>query len=162
MLRSVVPVLALLVITDAGAAAVASGRNWRLTINKLQCEAGATLVIDTRIEYLGPTVPAETPANELADGEGRQIRPKSLVWKAGSKDLARWLTAGKMANVTTLVSTDVQLKPDGSFSGFVPVRDGRNQVRITALASDGSRGSVTLDLDFGRTQLTDLRSRLLN
>lgn len=62
-----------------------------------------------------------------------------------------------IANLTTGdFSTDVSLKPDGSFSGFVPVRQGRNQVRITALASDGTRGSVTLDLDFGRTQLTDL------
>ena len=62
-----------------------------------------------------------------------------------------------IANLTTGdFSTDVSLKPDGSFSGFVPVREGRNQVRITALASDGTRGSVTLDLDFGRTQLTDL------
>jgi hypothetical protein len=62
-----------------------------------------------------------------------------------------------IANLTTGdFSTDVSLKPDGSFSGFVPVRQGRNQVRVTALASDGTRGSVTLDLDFGRTQLTDL------
>lgn len=62
-----------------------------------------------------------------------------------------------IANLTTGdFSTDVALKPDGSFSGFVPVREGRNQVRVTALASDGTRGSVTLDLDFGRTQLTDL------
>ncbi|HSJ96938.1 MAG TPA: vWA domain-containing protein [Myxococcota bacterium] len=62
-----------------------------------------------------------------------------------------------IANLTTGdFSTDVQLKPDGSFSGFVPVREGRNQVRVTALASDGTRGSATLDLDFGRTQLTDL------
>lgn len=62
-----------------------------------------------------------------------------------------------IANLTTGdFSTDVALKPDGSFSGFVPVREGRNQVRVTALSSDGSRGSVTLDLDFGRTQLTDL------
>lgn len=62
-----------------------------------------------------------------------------------------------IANLTTGdFSTDVQLKPDGSFSGFVPVREGRNQVRVTALASDGTRGAVTLDLDFGRTQLTDL------
>lgn len=62
-----------------------------------------------------------------------------------------------IANLTTGdFSTDVALKPDGSFSGFVPVREGRNQVRVTALASDGSRGSVTLELDFGRTPLTDL------
>jgi hypothetical protein len=122
MVRALALVLLASAAIDAGAAAVASGRNWRLTIDKLQCEAGATLVIDTRVEYLGPTMPAETPVNELADGEGRQIRPKSLVWKAGSKDLARWLPAGKMANVTTLVSTDVQLKYE--------VREAKGEVKL--------------------------------
>ena len=97
---------------DAGAAAIASGRNWRVTIGSLQCDAGATLAIGTKIEYLGPTAPAETPANELADGEGKTIRPKSLVWKGGSKDLARWLPAGRMANVQTLAAADVELKYD--------------------------------------------------
>jgi hypothetical protein len=52
-------------------------------------------------------------------------------------------------------STDVRLSPDGSFSGFVPVREGSNRVRITALASDGSRGSVELDLDFRLSSLSD-------
>jgi Mg-chelatase subunit ChlD len=59
-------------------------------------------------------------------------------------------------NLTTReVSTDVQLAPDGSFSGFVPVQEGHNKVRITALASDGSSGSVDLDLDFQRSGLTE-------
>ena len=46
------------------------------------------------------------------------------------------------------LSTDVKLLPDGSFSGFVPVREGKNQVRVTALANDGTSASVELDLDF--------------
>jgi hypothetical protein len=59
-------------------------------------------------------------------------------------------------NLTTReVSYDVELSPDGSFSGFVPVREGRNRVRVTALASDGSRGSVELDLDFETSGLTE-------
>ncbi len=59
-------------------------------------------------------------------------------------------------NLTTReVSYDVQLSPDGSFSGFVPVREGHNRVRVTALASDGSRGSVELDLDFETSGLTE-------
>jgi hypothetical protein len=45
-------------------------------------------------------------------------------------------------------STDVRLSPDGGFEGFVPVREGRNRVRVSALASDGSAGSVEFDLDF--------------
>jgi hypothetical protein len=52
-------------------------------------------------------------------------------------------------NLTTKeVSYDVRLAPDGSFSGFVPVRDGLNLVRVTALASDGASGSVDLELRF--------------
>ena len=59
-------------------------------------------------------------------------------------------------NLTTReVSTDVQLAPDGSFSGFVPVQEGLNKVRITALASDGRSGSVDLDLDFEKSGLTE-------
>jgi Mg-chelatase subunit ChlD len=60
-----------------------------------------------------------------------------------------------LANLTTgELSTDVRLSPDGSFSGFVPVREGKNQVRITALASNGGRGTATLELTFSRSQLT--------
>ncbi|MDJ0864872.1 MAG: vWA domain-containing protein [Myxococcota bacterium] len=53
-------------------------------------------------------------------------------------------------------STDVRLNPDGTFYGFVPVREGDNKVRVTALASDGSRGTVTFDLQFGKSGLSDL------
>ena len=52
-------------------------------------------------------------------------------------------------NLTTKeVSYDVSLRPDGSFSGFVPVCEGVNRVRVTALASDGASGSVDFDLLF--------------
>jgi Mg-chelatase subunit ChlD len=72
-------------------------------------------------------------------------------------DIVSFLQAASLANVddvvftnltTREVSYDVNLSPDGSFSGFVPVREGYNRVRITALASDGGTGSVELDLDF--------------
>jgi hypothetical protein len=60
-----------------------------------------------------------------------------------------------ITNLTTReVSYDVDLSPDGHFSGFVPVKEGRNRVRVTALASNGSRGSVELDLDFETSGLT--------
>ncbi|HEY8120579.1 MAG TPA: vWA domain-containing protein [Myxococcota bacterium] len=50
-------------------------------------------------------------------------------------------------------STDVRLAPDGSFAGYVPVREGRNRVRIVALASDGTRGELELELDFALGQV---------
>jgi hypothetical protein len=61
-----------------------------------------------------------------------------------------------ITNLTTSeVSYDVQLSPDGSFSGFVPVKEGRNVLKITALASDGAEGSMNLDLDFEKSGLTE-------
>ncbi len=52
-------------------------------------------------------------------------------------------------------STDVRLGPDGGFTGYVPVADGKNRVRVTALATDGTRGSVEFDLNFARKDLAD-------
>ncbi len=50
-------------------------------------------------------------------------------------------------------STDVHLSPDGGFTGYVPVAEGTNRVRVSALASDGTRGSVEFELQFERTVL---------
>ena len=58
-------------------------------------------------------------------------------------------------NLTTSeISEDVRLLPNGSFSGYVPVREGVNRVRVTALTTDGSEGFTEFDLQFdvaGRT-----------
>ena len=63
-----------------------------------------------------------------------------------------------LSNLTTgELSTDVRLNPDGSFNGFVPVREGKNQIRVKALASDGTSGSANLELEFARSQLTHAR-----
>jgi len=52
-------------------------------------------------------------------------------------------------NLTTSeISEDVRLLPNGSFSGYVPVREGINRVRVTALTSDGSEGFAEFDLEF--------------
>jgi von Willebrand factor type A domain len=72
-------------------------------------------------------------------------------------DIVSFLQGTSFANVddviftnltTKEVSYDVSLLPDGSFSGFVPVCDGVNRVRVTALASDGASGSVDFELLF--------------
>jgi hypothetical protein len=60
-----------------------------------------------------------------------------------------------LSNITTgELSTDVRLNPDGSFNGYVPVRIGKNKIRVTALASDGSRGSAMVEIEFSRSQLS--------
>jgi hypothetical protein len=52
-------------------------------------------------------------------------------------------------------STDVHLTPDGHFSGFVPVKEGKNQVRVTALASSGKRLNTTVAFNFQLAELSD-------
>jgi hypothetical protein len=78
-------------------------------------------------------------------------------------DVITFLQSASFANVddviftnltTNEVSSDVQLSPDGSFSGFVPVREGRNRVRVTALATDGSTGTAEFDLEFEKAGLS--------
>ncbi len=60
------------------------------------------------------------------------------------------LTLGEMSG-----PDDIFLQPDGSFRGFVPVRPGRNRIRVSALASDGTRGSTEFDVEFKHQELTD-------
>ncbi len=90
---------------------------------------------------LGTFTPVKTPGDIVAILQG--------VSFANIEDVV-------VTNLTTGdFSTDVRLAPDGSFTGFVPVKEGANRVRVTALSTDGSRGSVELDLDFRMTELTD-------
>ena len=61
-----------------------------------------------------------------------------------------------LTNLTTKeVSYDVSLLPDGSFSGFVPVRPGANTIEVTALASDGAEASATVAFEFAEAGLTE-------
>ncbi len=56
-----------------------------------------------------------------------------------------------LTNLTTGdFSTDVRLSPDGGFTGFVPVAVGTNRLRVSALATDGTRGSREFDIVFER------------
>lgn len=60
-----------------------------------------------------------------------------------------------VTNLTTgEVSYDVQLSPDGSFTGFVPVRVGDNEVEVSALATDGGEARTRLTLHFEKSGLT--------
>jgi len=77
-------------------------------------------------------------------------------------DIVFMLRGTSFANVEDVVftnlttgefSSDVALAPDGSFTGFVPVRDGTNRVRVSVLASDGSRSRLEFDFQFKRADL---------
>lgn len=79
-------------------------------------------------------------------------------------EIVQFLNGISFANVDDVVITnltlrevsyDVSLAPDGSFSGFVPVRPGSNRIEVTALASDGSEASATVEFEFKEAGLTE-------
>jgi len=101
--------------------------------------------------------------NPLAATEMSRITLGTYTGVENPGDVITYLQGASFANVddviftnltTSEVSADVQLSPDGSFSGFVPVREGLNRVRVTALASDGSTGAVEFDLEFEKAGLS--------
>src|SRR5262245_29171892 len=102
---------ALLLASGAEAAAVASGRNWRISVERLQCEAaGSQLVLGTRIQYLGPKGPVEAPLVALVDAAGKRHVPRSLVWNGGDRQLAELLSAGGLRNLQAENAAGIQLK----------------------------------------------------
>ena len=81
-------------------------------------------------------------------------------------DIVALLSGVSFANVESVVAVnlttaeeaganDFTLRPDGSFLGYVPVRPGRNRIRVSAFASDGSRGSTEVEIEFRHEDLTD-------
>lgn len=96
---------------DVAAAAVASGRNWSISIDGLECH-GNLIVLGLRIRYLGPSGPVESPVSQLLDARGKQHLPKSLAWKPGAKPLAEWLSKGGLRNLEPEPLGEVELKFD--------------------------------------------------
>lgn len=102
--------------------------------------------------------------NPVAATEMARVTLGTFTPVKNAGDIVAVLQGVSFANIEDVVvtnlttgdfSTDVRLEPDGSFSGFVPVREGRNRVRVTALATGGQSGSVEVDLDFKMAGLSD-------
>lgn len=132
----------------ADAAAVASGRNWRLSIDSIGCQsAGSVISIGTRIDYLGSKGPVEAPVSQLLDGKGKAHPARSLVWRRGSKPLADWLSAGGLSNLQSEAVAEVELKfHAGEASGDLHLEFG--DIRAFALTrkrSGGCEGLLKLD-----------------
>jgi hypothetical protein len=121
--------------------------------------AGVTL----NVYGLGPSaIDYPVAATEMAKATNGVYTP---VRRPG--DIVALLSGVSFANVEDVVAVnltlmewagpnDILLSPDGSFTGFVPVRPGVNRIRVSALASDGSRGSMEFDLKFAQQGMTEL------
>jgi hypothetical protein len=117
------------------AAATASGRNWRIDLHQLSCEA-SQLTIGMRIAYLGPKGPVEAPVSRLAEVGGKRYLPRSLVWTRGSKQHAEWLVRGGLSNVQSEEIGEFQLKFEvGEASGELQLEFG--DIRGFALTRGG-------------------------
>ena len=77
--------LALLVLFAPHAAA----RNWQLGIDSVGCDAAGAMTLATRIRYLGPKAPVESPVVRLASEYGVETRLDLLPYR-----LARWAVEG--------------------------------------------------------------------
>jgi hypothetical protein len=139
----------------SGASADPGDTEVALTAARLAHKAGVTI----NTYALGPNA----LTNPLAATEIARITLGTFMPVQNPGDIISFLQGVTFANVedviftnltTREVSYDVELLPDGSFSGFVPVTEGTNRVRVTALSSDGSSGSVEFDLTFETSGLT--------
>lgn len=142
--------LAAIAVAHAGGveAAVATGRNWRLTIESIECQsAGSVMSIGARIDYLGPKGPVEAPLSQLLDGKGKAHPPRSLVWRRGSKALAQWLSAGGLSNLQSESVAEVELKFHvGEASGDLQLEFGDIRAfAMTRKRSGGCEGLLKLD-----------------
>lgn len=102
-------IAALAIWSGEAAAATASGRNWRISIDSLECQ-GALLVLGAKIGYLGPKGPVEAPLIRVVDAQGIAHPPRSVVWKHGAKPIADWLSGGGLTNLQSENLGEVQLR----------------------------------------------------
>jgi hypothetical protein len=149
----------LLLVPQLAAATVnANGRHWRIGIESLQCDAAGSLAIGTRIDYTGPKGAVEAPVHELVDGAGTQIRPKSLVWKGGDKQVVRWLPVGGIAQVKADHVATLEFKFDVK-AAKGDLRFAFGDIQAIALTKSGALGACERLLKLAELQAPRFLSR---
>jgi hypothetical protein len=140
-----------------GSGSVAEPGDTEAALNAARLAHKAGITVNTYA--LGPNA----LTNPIAATEVARITLGTFMPVKNPGDIVSFLQGVTFANVedviftnltTREVSYDVDLSPDGSFRGFVPVTEGANRVRVTALSSDGSSGSVEFDIAFETSGLT--------
>jgi hypothetical protein len=141
-----------------GSSRVSDSADIEAALNAARVAHKAGITINTYA--LGPVA----LSNPIAATEMSRITLGTFTPVQNPGDVITYLRSASFSNVedviftnltTSEISEDVLLLPDGNFSGYVPVREGVNRVRVTALATDGSEGSVEFDLEFAVSGLNN-------
>lgn len=152
--------LAAIAAVQAGGAdaAAASGRNWRIDIDRLTCEA-SLLTIGMRVRYFGPRGPVEAPVSRVIDAGGMRYLPRSLVWSRGSKAHAEWLSRGGLSNVQSEQIGEFQLKFElGAASGDVKLEFGDVDAIVLTRAGKGGCAGLLSPGDLKAPSVSRARS----
>lgn len=94
------------------AAAPAAAGNWRMAVGTPACDAKGMMSVDTRIRYLGPKAPVESPVVRLAEAGGKPLLPRGLVWRSGSRALAALLAGGGVRGLEAGDAVQVEFRFD--------------------------------------------------
>jgi hypothetical protein len=133
--------LLLLLCAHAVSAAEASGRNWRIAVQSLECQGNGLLVLGARVHYRGPDGAVEAPVVQIIDASGNLYRPTSV---SSAKPLAQWLSAGGLSNLKAGDLGAVQFKfPVHTASGALQLEFG--DIRAFALSRNACKALLSPD-----------------
>ena len=133
--------LLLLLCAHAVSAAEASGRNWRIAVQSLECQGNGLLVLGARVHYRGPDGAVEAPVVQIVDASRNIYRPTSV---SSLKPLAQWFSAGGLSNLKPGDVGAVQLKfPVHTASGALLLEFG--DIAAFALSRDGCRRVLAIN-----------------
>jgi hypothetical protein len=88
--------LILILLAHGASAADASGRNWRIAVQSLECQGNGLLVMASRVHYQGPDGAVEAPVVQIVDASGHAYRPLGEWFSSGA---LRYMRAGDLGAV---------------------------------------------------------------
>ena len=120
--------LILILFAHAASAADASGRNWRIAVQSLECQGNGLLVMDARVHYRGPDGAVEAPVVQIVDASGQAYRP-----------LEQWFSSGALRNLKAGDLGAVQFRfPVHTASGALQFEFG--DIRAFAVSHNACKG----------------------
>ncbi|MCP4005952.1 MAG: VWA domain-containing protein [bacterium] len=139
--------------------------NARLAISTARDESRKGIRFDTfaigKVATADPLVTEEMAS--VSEGVFTPVaHPADLIAAFEDLDLADIQRLEIRNKTTGRLASDVLLDADGSFSAFVPLAEGINQLEVSALSTDQSRGVIRVDVNLmGEANSKPLPARIL-